>query len=188
MFAALLTRIRVIHDHTPKGEPLDEVLEGLLGGCEALRAAVFYGAADRATTICEVRPPVGSHVLVGEFKVIRALRLLDLNALAAISPGLGGSPFDPVMQERFARAQFLKTLARTLAMPVMPELEQQGYRITQAIAEFLVISRPIAESIVLAKHRSCVAPTCKECPLVACTWPLRAHAGIATETPSQGSP
>lgn len=35
-----LTDAVVIHDHTPKGEPLDEVLERLLGGCEALRADV----------------------------------------------------------------------------------------------------------------------------------------------------
>jgi hypothetical protein len=47
----------------------------------AAGVSVFYGATDRDVALVEVRPPVGSKVLIGCFEVIRPLRLLDLPAL-----------------------------------------------------------------------------------------------------------
>ena len=110
---------------------------GPAGRMNCAGVSVFYGAGDRMTTLSEVRPPVGSHVAVGEFKVIRSLRLLNLDSLAAIDPALGGSRFDPATQAKVERGQFLKTLNRMMTMPVMPELEHRDYLITQAIADFL---------------------------------------------------
>jgi hypothetical protein len=63
------------------------------GRMNARGIAVFYGASDPTAALAEVRPPVGSKVLVGRFDVIAPLRLLDLHALEQI--GLSGSIFDP---------------------------------------------------------------------------------------------
>ena len=44
--------------------------------------SVFYGALEKSTCISELRPPVGSSVIIGKFNVIRSVKLLDLGALA----------------------------------------------------------------------------------------------------------
>jgi RES domain len=99
--------------------------------------SVFYGATEKDIAISEVRPPVHSHVVVGAFKLIRTLRILDLQQLGSITLNLVSSPFDPSTVEEASRRDFMKTLTRMMVMPVMPELEEQGYLITQAIADFL---------------------------------------------------
>jgi hypothetical protein len=103
--------------------------------------AVFYGAQDKDTAISEIRPAVGSYVVVGEFKVIRPLRLLHLETLGEAGPGFGGSPFDPDAKDKAVRGQFLKVMTRTLAMPVVPQLQHRDYLTTQAIADFLATHR-----------------------------------------------
>jgi len=74
---------------------------------------------------------------VGAFKLIRKLRLLDLHRLGSITLKSTSSPFDPVTAIEASRRDFLETLTQKMVMPVMPELEEQGYLITQAIADFL---------------------------------------------------
>jgi hypothetical protein len=110
---------------------------GVAGRMNCAGVPVFYGAEESLTAVREVRPAVGSHVGVGEFKIIRSLRLLDLNALGSVGPGLGGSLFDPVTQARAGRSQFFGTLTRKLSMPVVPKLSDRDYLTTQAIADFL---------------------------------------------------
>ena len=51
------------------------------GRMNAHGIAVFYGATDAEVAICEVRPPVGSRVIVGEFVLLRPIQLLDVGAL-----------------------------------------------------------------------------------------------------------
>ena len=67
---------------------------------------VFYGAVDSEIAIAEVRPPVGSHVVVGVFEVVRPLRLLDIEKLILIDGD--GSLFDPATYNRRNRRDFLK--------------------------------------------------------------------------------
>jgi hypothetical protein len=98
--------------------------------------SVFYGATSADTAVAEVRPPVGSHVVVGQFTISRPLRLLDLNALAEIVPGKVRSYFDPTTTDVVARHDFLRSLCNQLVMPVMPEFEDDGYLITQLVADF----------------------------------------------------
>jgi hypothetical protein len=105
------------------------------GRMNARGIAVFYGASDPTAALAEVRPPVGSKVLVGRFDVIAPLRLLDLNALEHI--GLAGSIFDPSYINRLERAAFLAILGRRITIPVMPSDEHFEYLATQAIADFL---------------------------------------------------
>ena len=97
--------------------------------------SVFYGATAEAIAIAEVRPPVGSQVLVGKFSIIRKLRLLDLTALKLVSET--GSLFDPEFSRRLERAKFLRSLSEHMTRPVMPDDEATDYLPTQAIADFL---------------------------------------------------
>ncbi len=58
------------------------------GRMNARGISVFYGAKERSVALAEVRPPVGSDVVVAEFLIIRHLRLLNLPALKR---GLGSN-------------------------------------------------------------------------------------------------
>ena len=96
---------------------------------------VFYGAMDLATCVAEVRPPVGSFVVAGKFKLLRAVRVLDMNVLqeAYAEPNY----FDPGYVDLSNRIAFLKQLVVELARPVMPGDEAKEYLATQIIAEYL---------------------------------------------------
>ncbi len=113
-----LHRARVIQSD----EPLEEAIRrpdlhlgppparhASAGRMNARGISVFYVASAPATALAEVRPPVGSKVVVARFEIVRALRLLDLTDLREAVDG--GSVFDPTLSERMARAMFLRPLA-----------------------------------------------------------------------------
>jgi hypothetical protein len=95
---------------------------------------VFYGAFAAAVAIAEVRPPVGGIVLVGAFRPLRPLRLLDL---PRIGHRFTGSIFAPGYADRAARALFLRSFHRLIASPVQPQDEPIEYLPTQAVAEYV---------------------------------------------------
>lgn len=105
------------------------------GRMNALGISVFYGANNPEVAIAEVRPPVGSKVVVARFDIMRPLRLLDLTALDSVTTK--GSIFDPAYIERLERTMFLRNLSRRIITPVMPDDESLEYLATQAIADFL---------------------------------------------------
>jgi hypothetical protein len=105
------------------------------GRMNAQGISVFYGATDPDVAVAEVRPPVGSRVAVGRFRIIRPLRLLDLTALSAVASG--GSVYDPDLARRLSRAMFLRSLSERMTRPVMPDDEAFQYLPTQAVADFL---------------------------------------------------
>ncbi|MHC8376454.1 RES family NAD+ phosphorylase [Pseudomonas sp. MDT1-16] len=125
----------LLHPERHLGPPPSGV--GAAGRMNAKGVSVFYGATNDEIAIAEVRPPVGSLVVTATFEVIRPLRLLNLEHLSLIQPSSELSYFDPARQDEAQRCAFLKALENTLLMPVMPELVDQGYLITQAIADFL---------------------------------------------------
>ena len=96
---------------------------------------VFYGAMDLATCIAEVRPPVGSYVVAGRFKLLKAVRILDMDLLQEVyaEPNY----FDPHYVDLSNRIAFLKQLVGELARPVMPGDEAREYLATQIVAEYL---------------------------------------------------
>jgi RES domain len=98
--------------------------------------SVFYGATDPTVALAEVRPPVGSKVLIGCFEVIRPLRLLDFVALSHLG-NQQGSRFDPDYVRRSKRAEFLRRLGDRISNPVMPTSQMFDYLPTQAMADFL---------------------------------------------------
>ena len=105
------------------------------GRMNAAGISVCYGATNAETCIAEVRPPVGSRVVVGRFQILRDIRLLDLNILSEIY--VTGSYFDPDYKDRKGRAAFLQNLVGKLTKPIMPNDETFGYLPTQFVAEYL---------------------------------------------------
>jgi len=97
--------------------------------------AMFYGASDAATALAEVRPPVGSFVVLGRFAITREIRLLDLAAMREVF--IKGSIFDASYIYRLERATFLSSLSRRMTRPVMPTDEAFEYLPTQVIADYL---------------------------------------------------
>jgi len=105
------------------------------GRMNAAGISVFYGATRPKVAIAEVRPPVGSHVVLARFHLTRSLKLLDLTALSNVVED--GSIFDPQYRERLSRAAFLRSLGHQMTRPVVPDDQTLDYLPTQAVADFL---------------------------------------------------
>jgi hypothetical protein len=108
----------------------------IAGRMNAAGISVFYGATDPGVALAEVRPPVGSKVLVAGFEVIQPLRLLDLTALDLVADEKG-SIFDTDYIQRLKRAEFLRGLSERISKPAMPDNQPRDYLPTQAIADYL---------------------------------------------------
>jgi RES domain-containing protein/HEPN superfamily RES-like protein len=119
------------------------------GRMNAHGIAVFYGATEAEVARAEIRPSVGSKVLIGKFAIIRALRLLDVEALRSIF--VDGSIFDPAFLQRRKKAKFLESLSERITQPVMPDDEPFEYLVTQAIADYLATrGDPACDGIIYA--------------------------------------
>lgn len=112
------------------------------GRMNAPGVPVFYGAASRKTAIAEVRPAVGSVVVVAPFRPTRPMRILDLSALEHIVIK-EGSLFDPATRSQIDVTSFLRTLSRKLTIPVTAARTDSEYLITQAVSEYLSISNSL---------------------------------------------
>ncbi|MBV9265612.1 MAG: RES domain-containing protein [Acidobacteriaceae bacterium] len=120
--------------HVEIGPPPPPLASG--GRMNAAGISVFYAATTPALALAEVRPPVGSKVLIGCFQVIRPLKLLDLIALTDLADE-EGSLFDKLHINHLRRAEFLRGLGERLSRPVMPNDQPLEYLPTQAVADFL---------------------------------------------------
>ncbi|MBB5342015.1 RES domain-containing protein [Edaphobacter lichenicola] len=117
------------------------------GRMNARGIPVFYGATDRNVALAEVRPPVGSKVVVAQFDIIRPLQLLDVEALRSLS--VDGSVFDPQYLPRKQKAAFLSGLSEEITKPVMPDDETLNYIPTQVIAEYLAsLDKPRLDGMI----------------------------------------
>lgn len=105
------------------------------GRMNASGISVFYGAFDRETALAEVRPPVGSTVVIARFDVQREIRILDLDALRSIKTE--GSIFDPDTLKAMQRARFLQILSHSLSRAILPHEETMAYLPTQVVADYL---------------------------------------------------
>ncbi|PKH19339.1 hypothetical protein CIG19_20045 [Enterobacterales bacterium CwR94] len=110
------------------------------GRMNAYGIPVFYGATSPDTALAEVRPAVGSFVVVAEFRPINSLQVLDLSALDQLSIS-EESYFDPKIIRRNEITAFLRTLSRKLTLPVSGRNPDSEYLITQAVAEYLSVSQ-----------------------------------------------
>lgn len=95
---------------------------------------VFYGAFSEATAVAELRPDVGSEVVIAQFALDAPLLLLDLPLMAS-QPS--GSIFHPDYQTRANRTAFLKSFHLLIARPIGRDDELIDYIPTQAVAEYV---------------------------------------------------
>ncbi|MHC2303522.1 RES family NAD+ phosphorylase [Rhizobium mongolense] len=117
------------------------------GRMNAHGISVFYGASDPLVALAEIRPPVGCSVVLGRFEFTRPVTLLDLSALREAM--MIGSVFDPTYLDRLQRAAFLRQVSDRITIPVMPDDEELGYLVTQAVADFLAtIDQPEVDGII----------------------------------------
>lgn len=98
--------------------------------------AVFYGALELQTAITEVRPHVGSYVVVGKFDLIEQLRLVDLTALREVASD-STELFDPKTYHLQQQTIFLELLSQKISKPIHPHEAEIEYITTQVIAEYL---------------------------------------------------
>ena len=108
---------------------------------------VFYGAMNPETCIAEVRPPVGSNVVLGRFRLLRDVKLLDLEALSRVFPK--SSYFDPDYGVKTARTAFIRYLVAEISRPVMPKEVDREYLPTQYVAAYLALrAKPNLDGII----------------------------------------
>lgn len=112
------------------------------GRMNAHGVPVFYGASNSKTAIAEVRPAVGSMVVVAQFRPLRVMRVFDLTALDYLAFEKG-SLFDPAIKQRNEVTSFLNSLSRKLTVPISGKNRDSEYLITQAVAEYLSISESL---------------------------------------------
>jgi RES domain/HEPN/RES N-terminal domain 1 len=105
--------------------------------------SVFYGATSPEVVLSEIRPPVGSHVVIGQFNLTRNIRLLDIMALASIRVPVS-SIFDKDYVRRSQQALFYKTLGRLISVPVMPNDQLFEYLPTQVVTDYLASRAELA--------------------------------------------
>ena len=96
---------------------------------------VFYGALDEPTCVAEIRPPVGSYVVLGKFELLARVRILDLTALSTAASEL--SYFDSNYTEVRSREKFLREWVKEISRPVIPQEEAREYLASQVVADYL---------------------------------------------------
>lgn len=97
--------------------------------------AALYGARSAAVCLSELRQPVGRELIVARFDIVRPLRLLIVDSLAAVKTFK--ECLDPGHLEECQRVEFFKRLSGRITQPVMPDDEPLEYLITQVVAEYL---------------------------------------------------
>ena len=108
------------------------------GRMNAEGVAVFYSATKPKVAIAEIRPAVGSRVVVGRFKITRSLKLLDVVKLKSlVASRVPESYFRPSKKRILEKIEFLSSLCERISAPVVPQDEAADYLITQAIADYL---------------------------------------------------
>jgi hypothetical protein len=133
------------------GPPPEHIAKS--GRMNAQGVAIFYGATEVEVALSEVRPAVGSQVLVGRFELVRPLKLLNLSSLAEVTRR--GSLFDRAFSSFLERAKFLQSFTEQMSSPVMPTHEALEYLPTQAVADFLAsMKEPAIDGILFPSVQS----------------------------------
>lgn len=127
----------LVHPERFFGPPPNELARS--GRMNAHGIPVFYGATSPDIAVAEVRPVVGSYVVVVPFRPLRNLRILDISALDSLTE-VRGSIFDQRVANLNDKANFIRTLSRKLTLPVSGKNPENEYLITQAVSEYLSVS------------------------------------------------
>jgi hypothetical protein len=115
--------------------------------------SVFYSALELDTCIAELRPPVGDHVISGEFRFTRSLQIMDFTKFSALP--ITESPFHPEYRTMRLRQKFLKQLVDEVSQPILPGDTNLDYIATQVIAEYLATRRDPTIDGMIYKSAQC---------------------------------
>jgi len=113
------------------GAPQEGLQAGRMNPCGV---RVFYGSFSRESALAEVRPYVGELAVIGRFRVVRNLVLLNLPACGRAHRV---SCFDPAYVEKTERIEFYGELDAILSRPVLPDEAPLEYIASQAVAEYV---------------------------------------------------
>lgn len=95
--------------------------------------SVFYGAKDKEVALAEIRPPVGSNVVIARFCIARKkIRLLDVEGLRNTYGRYILKGYDKAIV-----SDFIENFGNQVTVPVVPENESKEYIITQVISDYL---------------------------------------------------
>ncbi|TCB65874.1 RES family NAD+ phosphorylase [Acinetobacter sp. ANC 4178] len=108
------------------------------GRMNAKGVSIFYGALHIETCIAEMRPSIGSYLVLGTFSPKRELKILDFKLLESSYPVL--SYFQPDFKYQSMHKEFLRKLHKLISLPVINGHEDE-YLITQVLAEYLAYVR-----------------------------------------------
>lgn len=95
----------------------------------------FYGALEDRIAIAEVKPSIGSYIVLGSFVPTRALAVVDFGALGDVLER--SDVFDPEFDAISERLVFLRMLEHELSLPIQPAEDPIGYVPTQVVAEYV---------------------------------------------------
>ncbi|MQA40668.1 RES domain-containing protein [Rugamonas aquatica] len=110
----------------------------------------LYVAMKPTTAIAELRPAIGGTVAVVELALARPLQVLDFERLERAFDAGWSELLHPDPQSARETRQFLCTLHRLIAAPVVPGHEDD-YLITQSMAEYLSHVHPLKLDGILFK-------------------------------------
>jgi hypothetical protein len=91
----------------------------------------FYGAFSEETAVSEIRPGIGDHVAVGEFELLKQLRVFDFTTF---SRSRGGAWNESYAHTRY---DFITQMQHEISKPILPFERQREYIATQIVAEYL---------------------------------------------------
>ena len=95
----------------------------------------LYGSFEQATCVAELRPAVGSQVVIAQMRLRRELCVLDMTRFS--EPPRALNLFNKDHIRRLAQWHFLQRFRVEIAKPIKPDAEHLDYVPTQAVAEYL---------------------------------------------------
>ena len=105
------------------------------GRMNAKGVSMFYSAVSSDVAIAEIRPTVGSSIIVASFEITRKLKLLNVSKLK--SAFVSRSRFMPSQKRILEKRKFISSLGRQISAPVMTVDQSTSYLVTQAISDYL---------------------------------------------------
>ena len=97
--------------------------------------SVFYGANDKDVALAEIRPPVGSYVVIARFRVSEKKERIKLLDVEGLREAYG--EYIPKGSDKDINARFIENFSNQVTTPIVPENESTEYIITQVVSDYL---------------------------------------------------
>lgn len=91
----------------------------------------FYAAFGQETAVAEIRPGIGVVVAIGEFELLKPLRVFDFTVFARMKGD------DWKIASQHTRYEFVREMENEISKPILPYDKQREYIPTQIVAEYL---------------------------------------------------